>query len=46
MLVTETNIVLPSVVIVHELNHEYDDHSLWFIYIIITTYKALFLYKL
>jgi len=46
MLVPETDKYLLSVVIVHELNHQNGDHSLWFIHIIITSNKALFLYKL
>jgi hypothetical protein len=46
MLVPETDIYLLSVVIVHELNHQNGDHSLWFIHVIMTPLKALFLYKL
>jgi hypothetical protein len=36
MLVPETDIYLLSVVIVHELNHQNGDHSLWFIHVIMT----------
>jgi len=46
MLVPETDIYLLSVAIIHELNHQNGDHSLWFMHIIITPYKALFLHKL
>jgi hypothetical protein len=36
MLVPETDIYLLSVVIVHELNHQNGDHSVWFIHVIMT----------